>query len=250
MSKKQEQLIFEFIESKQFAKVEDIASALKVSSSTVRRKLTALQEKGLVLRTHGGVQLNDTNNYFPSFTFRSHKNSLEKKKMALDAIKLIKNGDLVFLDGSTSAFYIAQYLGEFNDVRVVTNGIDTLSLLSKNNVTAYSTGGKVSPTNRSVLVGEQTADAFAQYHADIAFLSTSSVTKDGGIYDCFEEEISSRRALIKHATKKVLLCDTTKFGGNGQYKVCDADDLDYIICDSDQSGYFNKQIKAQLIFEK
>jgi len=250
MSKKQEQLIFEFIQEKQFAKVENIASALNVSTSTVRRKLSALQEKGLVIRTHGGVQLNDTNNYFPSFTFRSHKNSLEKKKMALAAIKLIKNGDLIFLDGSTSAFYIAEYLKEFNDIRVVTNGIDTLSLLSKNNVTAYSTGGKISPTNRSVLVGEQTANAFNNYRADIAFLSTSSITKDGGVFDCFEEEVSSRRSLIKNASKVVLLCDSTKFGGSGQYKICDVDDVDFIISDSDKKDYFDNEISAEFICEK
>ncbi len=250
MSKKQEKQIFEIIEQRQFVRVDEIAAELNISPSTVRRQLTALQAKGLVLRTHGGVQLNDTNNYFPNFTFRAHKNALEKKKMALLAIKLIKNGDLIFLDGSTSAFFIAEYLSEFNDIRVVTNGIDTLSLLSKNNVTAYSTGGKISSVNRSVLVGAQAAESYSKYQADVAFLSTSSIEPDGVIYDCFEEEVLARRSMIKHAKRIVLLADSTKFGGNGQYKVCSCDDIDYIVCDSDQSEYFSDKIKPQIIFEK
>ena len=64
---------------------------LYVSTATVRRKLTALQDKGLVIRTHGGAQLNDANNKAPSFDLRVHTNSLAKRKIALSAIKLIKN---------------------------------------------------------------------------------------------------------------------------------------------------------------
>lgn len=248
MSKKQEKLIFEYVQKKQYATVEEIAETLTVSPSTVRRKLTALQNKGLVLRTHGGVQLSDVNNYFPSFTFRSHVNSLEKKRIALQAIKFIKNGDLIFLDGSTSSFFIAEYLSEFNDIRVVTNGIDTLSLLSKNNITAYSTGGKISDLNRSVLVGRQATDAINDYHADVAFISTSAITSDGDVYDCFEDEIAARKTMIKNATKKILLCDGTKFGGVGQYRLCHASELDYIVCGEDKSGFFKTDDIPPIIF--
>ena len=75
MSKTQEKEIFEFLTKKQFAQVEEIATSLNVSSSTVRRKLNTLQERGLVIRKHGGAQVADVNEYFPSFTFRAHQNS-------------------------------------------------------------------------------------------------------------------------------------------------------------------------------
>ena len=57
-----------------------------------------------------------------------------KRKIALSAIKLIKNGDLIFLDGSTSSYLVAEYLQEFSDISALTNGIDTLSLLAKNKI--------------------------------------------------------------------------------------------------------------------
>ena len=96
MSKIIEKEIFDYLSKQQFAQVEEISKNLNVSPSTVRRKLSALQERGLVIRKHGGAQIADVNEYFPSFTFRAHQNSLEKKKIALQAIKLIKNGDLIF----------------------------------------------------------------------------------------------------------------------------------------------------------
>lgn len=248
MSKTQEKEIFEFLTKKQFAQVEEIATSLNVSSSTVRRKLNLLQERGLVIRKHGGAQVADVNEYFPSFTFRAHQNSLEKKKIALQAIKLIKNGDLIFLDGSTSAYYIAEYLSEFNDLRVVTNGIDTLSLLSKYGITAYSTGGRISNANRSVLVGEKAISDVCAYHADIAFFSASSIGQNGEIFDCFEEENVIRSYMLKNATKKVLLCDNTKFGKSGQFRLCSVKDVDYIVTDKDRSEWFDVSPLPEIIF--
>ena len=212
MKEKQEKEILDFLQNNQYAGIDDLAKHLFISPSTVRRKLNNLQNKGLVTRVHGGVQLNDTNCFSPSFTFRVHQNSFEKKKMALAAIKLIREGDLIFLDGTTSAFFIAEYLLEFKNIRVITNGIDTLSLLSKYDIEAYSTGGHVNRENRSVLVGNYAEKMIENFHADLAFFSAQSVDDDGKIYDCFEKENVIRKAMIQNATKRVFLCDSTKFG--------------------------------------
>ena len=224
----QEKNVLEILETQQYASVDELATALCVSTSTIRRTLEILQQKGLVTRTHGGVKINSDNNFSPSFTFRIHQNTFEKKKIALSAIKLIKNGDIIFLDGSTSAFYIAEYLKEFENIRVITNGIDTLSLLSKNKILAYSTGGQVSSENPSVLVGRYAEDMICNFHADIAFFSAQAMDNNGEIYDCFEDEIFLRRAMIKNAKTKVFLCDNTKVGKSSPYHLCSLKDVDYV----------------------
>ena len=224
----QEKKILEILETQQYASVEELSAVLCVSTSTIRRNLEILQQKGLVTRTHGGVKINADNNFAPSFTFRIHQNTFEKKKIALSAIKLIKNGDIIFLDGSTSAFYIAEYLKEFENIRVITNGIDTLSLLSKNNILAYSTGGQVSSENPSVLVGRYAEDMICNFHADIAFFSAQAMDTDGEIYDCFEDEIFLRRAMIENAKTKVFLCDNTKIGKTSPYHLCSLKEINHI----------------------
>ena len=230
MKEIQEKKLLDILQTQEYASVDDLAITLSVSSSTIRRTLDSLQNKGLVTRTHGGVKINGENTFSPSFTFRIHQNSFEKKKMALAAIKLIKNGDVIFLDGSTSAFYIAEYLKEFKNIRVITNGVDTLSLLSKNNILAYSTGGQISLQNPSVLVGRYAEDTIQNFYADIAFFSAQSMDNDGIIYDCFEEEIFLRRAMIKNAKTKIFLCDSTKIGKTSPYRLCSVRDIDYISC--------------------
>ncbi len=231
--------LLEILQEKKTATIEELSALTFVSPSTVRRKLTEMQKTGLITRTHGGAKINDDNNFFPSFTFRSHQNSFEKKKIALAAIKLIKNGSLIFLDGSTSAFFIAEYLSDFKNIKVVTNGIDTLSLLSKNNIEAYSTGGYVSPANRSVLIGHYAQEMIESLHADFTFFSAQSVNNQGEIYDCFEEENVLRKSMLQRSSTSVLLCDSTKFNQMSPYRLCSLNEIDYVISDKNVSEHID-----------
>ena len=247
MKETQERELIEFLQKNKSAKIEEIAEALYISPSTVRRRLKALQTKGLVTRTHGGALLEDTKPYLPTFSLRAHENRLEKKKMALLAVKLIKNGDVIFLDGSTSAYYVAEFLTQFENLKVVTNGIDTLSLLSEYNITAYSTGGRVSRENKAVLVGTHAERTISNLHADVAFFSARSVTKKGEIYDCFEDEIPLRQAMLENASKRVFLCDSTKFGKTSPYKLCSVNAVEYIISDQPMTEYFDAPITPRVL---
>ncbi len=244
----QEREILKILQEEKKIGIDELAGRLFVSPSTVRRKLNALQKKGLAVRTHGGAQIGDENNFFPSFTFRSHQNSLEKKKIALASVRLIRNGDLIFLDGSTSAFFIAEYLSDFKNIKVVTNGIDTLSLLSRNNIEAYSTGGSISPTNRSVLIGHYAEEMISTLHADITFFSAQSVGKNGEVYDCFEEENVLRRKMLDHTAKSVFLCDSTKFGKSSPFRLCSLSDVDCVVSDRDIHSYLDTDNLPELIF--
>lgn len=243
-----EKELLDVIKSRNFVKTEELSKLLSVSSSTIRRALIRLQDKGLIMRTRGGAQISDQTNYFPSFSFRSHQNSLEKKKIALAAIKLIKNGDVVFLDGSTSAFFIAEYLSEFKNIKVFTNGVDTLSLLSKYHINAYSTGGHLSEENPSVLVGHYADEMIKTIRADISFFSAQTVFNNGEIFDCFEQENVLRKSMIKNSQTSVFLCDSTKLGKTAPFRLCNLDDIDYIVSDCALDDYFTVSIKAKFLY--
>ena len=75
MDKNQEKDILKIIQEMQVASVDILAKKLFISPATVRRRLNDLQKKGLVVRVHGGAKINDSNNFYPSFTLRVHQNS-------------------------------------------------------------------------------------------------------------------------------------------------------------------------------
>lgn len=189
------------LQEKGHMKIEELAEHLYVSPSTVRRKLSELQEKGLVTRMHGGVRINDENNFFPSFTFRSHQNSLEKKKIALAAVRLIKNGDLIFLDGSTSAFSspntcpISKH--QSGDQR---NRYPVPALPQRHRSLL---DGRIRLPDQPfgayrALRGRDDRFPACRYH----FFSAQSVGKNGEVYDCFEEENVLRRKMLQHSEKR------------------------------------------------
>lgn len=79
-----------------FIKVEELAKQFAVSPSSIRRKLTELEKDGFVVRTHGGVKsINDDESGMSFFT-KKHTNALEKRLIAIKALKLVHDGDMFF----------------------------------------------------------------------------------------------------------------------------------------------------------
>ena len=168
---------------------------------------------------------------------------------ATNAYNISLNSVVIFLDGSTSAFFIAEYLTEFENIKVITNGIDTLSLLSKHNIRAYSTGGEISRTNRSVLVGHYAENMVEKIHADIFFFSANSLDVNGEIYDYSERENALREKMMKQADKKVFLCDSTKLYNRATFKLCELENVDYLVSNKDIRPYFKTDKLPEIIFE-
>lgn len=244
-----EKELLALLQDRQQLRVEEIAAALYVSPSTVRRRLAALAEDGLIRRTHGGAEYDAGGRLLPSFSSRFQVNPIGKRRIALSALGMIHEGDVVFLDGSTSAFFIAELLSSLRSVKVITNGIDTLHLLSKHGIEVYSTGGIVSSENRSVLIGHHAEDFLRAIHADVAFFSAQSVLPNGEIYDCFESENVLRSLMIKNARRAVFLCDSTKLRDVSPFRLCSVTDLDAVIGESDLSAYFSPELRLpKLIF--
>ena len=228
-------------------KVTDHARQYNLSASTVRRKLDELEKDGLITRTHGGVKSVEDDLTVTSFATRVHTNVAEKRRIALKAIKLIREGDVIFLDASSTTYFLTEYLNEFSKIKVITNGIDTLAALAAKGISAYSTGGKVSRESPSVLVGQFARNAVYGVHADVAFFSVHGINENGEIFDTNQSCNEITSCMIKCSDKVVCLCDNTKIGKSGAFKVCDVSDVDYVVCDRDVSGSFDLPENVQLI---
>ena len=87
------------------------------------------------------------------------------------------------------------------------------------------------------------------FHADIAFFSARSVDLDGEVYDCFEEENVVRKVMIRNATTKVFLGDTTKFGKTSLFHLCSLNQIDYIVTNHDLPKFNNLEKLPKIITE-
>lgn len=224
-----EQEILNALQGTGYVSVRQLSERLYTSESTVRRILAELENKGLIRRTYGGAELLENHTHAASFSARAGQNVAAKQEIARKAAAIVPDGSIVFLDQSTTSYYLAYELRKKKGLTVVTNNIEIAGLLSQTDFEVYVSGGRLSPQMRMCLVGEDAHRIFGEVNADFAFFSAKSLSDDGIISDCSREEICVRNAMLKNAGCRVFLCDSTKFGSHSGYRQCTLSDLDVLI---------------------
>ena len=152
--------------------------------------------------------------------------------IAQKASELVKDGDVIMLDASSSAYAIIPYLTERNNITVITCGVKALIQLGEYGITPYSTGGRLLPSCMS-LVDSDAMRTISEYNADIVFFSCRGVSPNGNITDFSIEENLIRREMIKQSKKSVLLCASEKLNKTYMHNLCSINDIDLIISEVD-----------------
>ena len=134
--------------------VSKLSAEMGVTEETVRRDLEKLEKQELLLRTHGGAIPIDAGNHEMSLEKRKNLNMDSKIRLAKEAVKFISAGDTIFLDASTTTFYIAKELKTMKDVTIITNSIRVVNeLAGLPDLKVIGVGGFVS--NNQSFVGSQ-----------------------------------------------------------------------------------------------
>lgn len=231
--------ILKILSGQGYTTVKQLSDLLYTSESSIRRDLILLEKQGLVMRRYGGVALSRNHADIIPFSTRAHRNISAKKAIAKRACQLIHEGDILFLDQSSSAFYVAWELQKASNLTVVTNNLEIASLLSTSDIDVIVSGGHLCKANRNCLIGEDSNSIFSQIRADLVFFSAKAVSDDGIIYDCAREEVCVRNVMLKNARKKAFLCTSDKVNAHANYKQCSLKDVDYLITESNQSPKFS-----------
>ena len=222
-----------------FVSTTQLCRTLFASESSIRRDLRALEEQKLVKRSHGGVFPITNNSNIVTFNKWTKLNADAKRAIAKKAASLIQDGQVIFLDQSSTDFYLANELVNRTSLTVVTNNIEIMMLLSNSGMKIITSGGFLSDENRNCLIGGDAQRTFHNIYADIMFFSTKAISDDGVVTDCSREEIIVREAMLHNAAKKVLLCDSSKFGARAPFRQCHLTDVDYLISEEDTALRFS-----------
>ncbi len=223
--------ILDILNRNKSATVEELAAELYVSGATIRRDLRSMEKQGLIKRSHGGAMPFKSSAEESAFAIREQENISAKRTIANLAVKLIKNGDAVFLDSSSTVGVTVPLLNNFNFLSVTTTGLRNAMLLSQtNNVKIYIAGGQIQNHSNSI-VGTDTLTYISRIHADISLLSCSGVTATNGFTDSSIEQANLKQQMRKNSKKLAILCDSTKFGKTFLCTDFMFDDIDYFITD-------------------
>lgn len=222
--------IIDILSRQGFASVKELGERLYASQPTVRRDLAYLEKQGYVLRSHGGVVPADSKSNTPA-PFRRGTRTREKSNISKLAATLIKPNSMIFIDASTTAFYLSEHITKNDNVTVLTNGISLCGALAASDITVYSTGGRMKAKSEA-FVGLQAETAVKNFIADTMFFSSAALSFNGVISDYSEEETSLRRTVREQAKKAVFLCDSAKFALESAFVLFTTELVDYIVTDT------------------
>ena len=217
--------------------VEGLSKELDVSLVTIRRDLDALENQGLLRRTHGGAVSIEPFFYEPfrndrSFQAQVERFADEKRRIGRAAAALIKAGEIIALTPGTTTTEVIRGLPLNHHITVVTSTVNVAMELSKRkDLDIFVTGGHLRGEWFS-LVGPTAAQSLSHLLISTLFVGADGIDAKHGA-SCFSpDEAQLNSTMVKQAQRKIAVVDHSKFGVVAGWRICPTSDLDILITDS------------------
>lgn len=206
---------------------------LGATSATIRRDLAALENEGVLVRSHGGaVSRTSSTNFQPSYEALQRSNRAEKLAIAAAAEKMILDGDTVFLESSTTVFELSRRLGSFNRLTVATNSPPIVCQLQRwAGVHVVCTGGDLQ-RDQFCLSGIWAQQVLSEIRVDKAVMGITAIDFQYGHTCATQAEAQVKRMLVKAGKQRIGMVDHSKFGKQAFVHVGPITDFTTIITDS------------------
>lgn len=189
-------------------RVEDLALAVDVSESTVRRDLASLEAEGHIDRTYGGAR--------PSAPYRETRlgerlriEVAAKAGIGAAAASWVEDGATIFVDAGSTCAQLVEHLGDRRDLTVITRGLEIGLMLADRPMKVVVVGGEVSPSSHG-LTGAVTIFVLERFSCDIAFLGCDAVHPSRGVGEPTLEEAATKEMAARHAGRSVVLAHAAK----------------------------------------
>jgi DeoR/GlpR family transcriptional regulator of sugar metabolism len=222
----------------------ELAKKFDVTAETIRGDLEKLEKQGVLVRTYGGATLVEGNEADMAVQDRETINYEGKHRIGGRAAQLIKDGETIFLDASTSSLHVARNIKEKRGITVITNAEKVVTELAGcENIKVICTGGQLTPKNMSY-VGRIAEESIRKnYYANKFFFSCRGVTLHRGMMESNESEAEIKKAMMDASESAIFLCDYTKLGKLGVPVVAGLDRLDYFITDVKLDEEWNQALE-------
>ena len=189
----------------------ELAQAIGISESTIRRDLNQLDKLGRIRKVHGGataaVLMSD--GHERNMQEKYSRNIEEKRAIAAYAATLVHPNDFVFLDAGSTTEQMAEYLEE-NTAFYITNGITLAQKLAARGFKTMLLAGRVKASTDAV-IGMEAVSSLARYHFTRGFFGTNGITVAEGFTTPDLEEAANKRAAMEHCRQCYVLADNSKF---------------------------------------
>lgn len=219
--------IIKILGDREYVTVEEFSRVLGVSAVTIRTDLSALEESGLLIRTHGGAMKSGKKGEARLISNTLVEYEREKKALAERASSLIKNGDTIIIDSGSTTIHLIDHLKGKN-VTVVTNSLLALERLKSVEDARIIVLGGVLRRESMGTVGMLANNAIKAMNVDIYFFGAAAFDKVNiSSSDMTESELKAN--MIASSDKVVFMADSSKFGKKAFSKICTWNKVDTFV---------------------
>lgn len=229
--------ILALLKERRTCSLKELMDRFGVSSATIHRDVAVLAKRDAVERVRGGLVYSDApdaNNLPSAYQDRVVTNRAKKIAVANKALHMVEEGDIIFLDSSTTVYELALQLlrCEIDHLTIITNAIPVMHLFRKfpPHWSMIGLGGNYDPQLNSIL-GASALEQLSRYNITKAFVSAFGLDAKTATTN-HEHQSEMLRNVLEAAEKRFLLIDGAKLGRTGLYRIWARGGFDAIISDA------------------
>lgn len=222
--------IVRLLDDRGVVRVSDLSRIFDVSEMTIRRDLMALEEAGVLSRSHGGAVSHRRFEREPPYAQKGNRNILQKQAIGRLAATLVEEGETVFVNSGSTTLEVLRSLS-VPELRVVTSNAGALSALSADDIECVLAGGVYRRRSNS-FVGGLAVLIIEQIYAARCFIGVDGIDVEAGLSTPHHQEAEIARLMIRRTRGPVVvLADSSKIGGVSPFVTAPAVVADILVTD-------------------
>jgi DeoR/GlpR family transcriptional regulator of sugar metabolism len=245
-AKERRALIMRLLEQREEVKVTELSRSTGISEVTIRKDLTYLQNRNLIMRTRGGAMRNPIEEQTEETAIAKKRmfNVREKERIGEAAARMINDGDFIMLDSGTTTLEVARHLHRFQHLQIITNAMNIATeLLAYKRFDVILLGGNVR-TNSHSTVGPLALSVLRNFSGYKLFLGVDSFSLENGVSTPSMEEALLNQIMIQQAERVIAVFDSSKFNKRSYMHIAEANELDCIVTDQAIPAGMTTKLKA------
>ncbi len=228
--------IAEYINEKKTCTIQELMEKFDISHATIHRDIGALEEQGVIRRVRGGVAAlaSEEPTIFSRYQDRLNRNGEAKLEVARKALDKIEDGDIIFLDSSTTVYFLAKELQKtnFTNLTIISNSLLIIQEFSlfPTNYFLVALGGNYD-LQLNAFLGQTTMGDLEKLKIDKAFVSALGITGEG-IFSRHENHSYFLRRVLEISRRNYLLLTADKFNKSGLFDIAPLSAVNAIIANA------------------
>ena len=221
---RQDKLV-DLVRQRGFISIEAMAEHFNVSTQTIRRDIDQLCQMKKLARYHGGAGLLPGSEQL-AYANRKTRNLQQKNTIAALVATQIPDDASLFIDIGTTMEAVAKALVHHKNLRIITNHIRVVSILSESTDFEIILAGGLVRNRDQAITGEATSEFLRKFKVGYAIFGIGSIDNDGAILDYDYRDVHVSRTAIDISKKRFAAADHSKFNGDAMVHLGHVSEID------------------------